>query len=237
MFKVAKNLLASILAATLLFAVPTAVQAQNDPRDKIIDSLELDQADVREALKILFKEVNVNFTVDSNVTGTVTVSLKKVPFETALRNILNQVSATYKVEAGIYVIRLRETQVDNAGSGGTETLNNVKRDKPPVRIQLRYADPALIAMLITSDQPNFQLQPEWSTIVGGMGGGSGMGGGMGGGGFGGMGGGGFGGGMGGGGFGGGLGGGGFGGGGLGGGGFGGGSFGGGGMGRGGGIGR
>lgn len=206
MLKLAKNFLASVLIAMLVLAAPTVALAQNDPRDKIIDSLELDQADVREALKLLFKEVNVNFTVDSNVTGTVTVSLKKVPFETALRNILNQVSATYKVEAGIYVIRLRENQVDNASTGGSETLTNVRRDKPPVRIPIRYADPALIAMLVTADQPNFQLQPEFSTLVGGVGGG-GMGGGFGG-----------------------MGGGGFGGGGFGGGGFGGGGFGGGGMG-------
>jgi hypothetical protein len=147
------------------------------------------------------------------------VSLKNVPFETALQNITRQVDATYRIEGGVYQIVRREEPAtvtsDNTGALPQLTSNKVRR-----RIKIRYADPQFIAILMgqANGSQNFSLYPEISTVqntpqssMGGMGGGmGGMGGGMGGmgGGMGGMGGGmgGFGGGMGGGMMGGGMGG-------------------------------
>ncbi len=219
-------LVAALAVCTLMLA-PLRAIAQGDPRDKIIPSLELDQADIRDALKILFRSVQVNYTIASDVQGTVTVSLKNVPFETALRNVLSQADATYRVEGGIYVIIKKV--VENPTSSNEGTTVATKPENLPRRIKIRHADPQLIMVLLNGAQSTF-LQPEMSTIVsggsGGAGGGSGgFGGGLGGGGFGG------------GGLGGGSGGGGFGGGGFGGGGFGGGGRGGGGFGGGGGGGR
>jgi hypothetical protein len=155
----------------------------------------------------------------------VTIKVSNLPFETVLRNILNQVNATWRVEAGVYQIVKREpppTDIPSGNQGGAVTTSTVTR-----KIQITHADPLLIAILLSGEQLQFGLPPELSTSsgaqFGGFGGGFG-GGGFGGGGFGGRGG------FGGGGFGGGgFGGGGFGGrGGFGGGGFGGGGFGGGG---------
>ena len=73
-------------------------------RSQAIPVIELDQADIRDALKIIFKAVNASYTASNDVQGTVTVHLRDVPFETALRNVLNQVNATYRVEGNVYVI-------------------------------------------------------------------------------------------------------------------------------------
>jgi hypothetical protein len=207
-------LVASALVGSLLLGAPVRALAQNDPRDVVIGSLQLDQADIRDALKILFRAAgNISYSIDSNVQGTITCDLKQVPFETALRSILGQVQATYRVEGGIYYIVPKEIDRPTGDSGDVATP--VKQENPTRRLHIRHADPALIFTLLSQNfRTDTTLQPEISTLVGG-----GFGGGFGGGGFGG---GGFGGG--------GFGGGGFGGGGLGGGGLGGGGFGGGGLG-------
>ena len=232
-----KNLTFLISAAVMtgLFAfAPVQASAQEDIGQRQIPSLELDSADVREALKILFRSVNVSYSIAPDVQGTITVSLRNVPFETALRNILNQVDATYRVEGGIYQIIRRE---DFTTTPTTPTDTNVPAPTLPVRrLKIRSADPQFIMLMLSGTQST-QIMPEMSTLFksggGGFGGGGGGFGGQGGG-FGGFGGGGLGGfgggGLGGGGLGG-FGGGGFGGGGLGG--FGGGGFGGGGAGGGG----
>ena len=208
-----------------LFGAGSSVAlAQEDISQKNIASLELEQADVREALRALFKNVNVSYSIAPEVQGPVTVSLKSVTFETALQNVLRQVDATYRIEAGVYEIVKKQ---DTIGPNTSTTDTPVKTDNKTIRIiHIRSADPAFIAMMIGQKEgnQNYQVSPESSTIAktgggGGMGGGGRGGGGMGGGGFGG----------------GGMGGGGMGGGGMGGGGFGGGSsFGGGGFGGGGG---
>ena len=227
----------AIVAGALLTPALTIAQ-DGSVRNQNIPVLELDQADVRDALKIIFKTVNANYTVAQDVQGTVTAHLRDVPFETALRNVLNQVSATYRVEGGVYVIIPKPSEVIPGNTtGGTEAPAN--QSTPIVTIRIKRADPTLIAMILAGTADIGQ-QPETSTGVGlqgGSGGGGGFSGGGSGGGFSGGGGGGFSGGGGGfsggggGGFGGGGGGFGGGGGGFGGGGGSGGGFGGGGGGR------
>jgi len=222
-----KLALAACLGVAMLSGLPTIVHAQTDPADQMIPSLDLDSVDVREALRALFKDVGVSYSIAPEVQGTVTVNLKNVRFDTALQNILKQVEATYRVEGGVYQIIHREepTAPNTPEQQVAPTTNNKIRRK----VFVRHADPELIAYLIGKDkgQTSFNIPPEISSL---MRGGGGYGGGYGGGGYGG---GGYGGGYGGGGYGGGFGGGGFGGGGYGGGGYGGGGYGGGGFGGGG----
>lgn len=212
------------LALSLFAGTPVTAYAQTgDARDKVVSSIELEDADIRDALKLLFSQVNANYTVSADVQGTVTTSLKDTPFETALRAILNQVGATWRFEAGIYNIILKPTETDSGAPTIDPNLPTTRTETFPVRIRIRHADPEMIFRLISSNfTTNAFLEPEMSAFPSGGGNQGGFG--NGGGGFGG---GGFGGG--------GFGGGGFGGGGFGGGGnFGGGNFGGGGFGRGGG---
>jgi hypothetical protein len=197
--------------------------AQDDKEGQIIPSIEYQQADVREALRALFKMVGVSYAIDPDVQGYVTVSLKSVPFGTALQSILRQVDAVYQVQGGVYRIMRKPVDTQPINTGNTDLGIKPTDTKVVRRIKLRSADPLFIAAMLGTDKgsQDFSMPPERSTMInlGGMGGGGGMGGfgsggmggGMGGGGFGsgGMGGGGFGsGGMGGGrgGFGGGMGG-------------------------------
>lgn len=182
-----KNLTFLIGTAILsgLFALtPIKATAQGeDIGSRQIPSLELDAADVREALKILFRSVNVSYSIAPDVQGLITVSLRNVPFDTALRNILGQVDSTWRVEGGVYQIIRRE--IANPTPTNPTDTNTPAPTLPVRRLKIRSADPQFIMMMLSGTQST-QLAPEMSTLFksGGFGGG-GFGGGMGGGGFGG----------------------------------------------------
>ena len=181
--------IAGAIAMIGAFSLPINANAQ-DLRDRTVPSLELQDADVRDALRLLFESVGVtNYTIASDVQGRITVKLTNVAFETALRNILDQVGATWSIEAGIYQIKKREEPP--APSTGPTTPETPQATNVIRKIQIQHADPYLIAMLLSGNQ-DFAAQPEYSTLSGGFGGmGGGQGGGFGGqgGGFGGQGGG------------------------------------------------
>src|SRR6266571_2103813 len=71
-------------------------------------TLNLDNADLRYALKLLFTSAGVNYTLDQTVQGTVTVALTDVQFRTALESVLrstqSQSPLTYRVEDAVYII-------------------------------------------------------------------------------------------------------------------------------------
>jgi len=190
----------AFLAVAFVAGAPIKAHAQ-DVGQQIIPSLELDQADVREALRALFKNVGVSYSIAPEVQGAVTCSLRNVTFEAALQNVLKQVNATYRVEGGIYQIVLKEeptTPTTGPDQTGLTPKNTVVR-----RLKIRSADPQFIITMLSGSQ-NTGVAPESSTIFntgnssngnGGFGGGNGgFGGGNGGFGGGGFGGGGFGGG-------------------------------------------
>jgi type II secretory pathway component GspD/PulD (secretin) len=201
----------AVLGMALMGSLPMTASAQDTGYlNKIVPSLDYQQADVREAIRALFRTVNASYTIAPDVQGTITVSLKGVTFENALQNITRQVDATYHIEGGVVNIIHRIVDV---GGGSLEPPSTVEPGSNKVirRIKIRSADPAFIAMMIgqQNGSTNFNAIPERTTITngrmfggsgGGGGGGGGFGGGSGGGGFGGGsgGGGGFGGGSGGG---------------------------------------
>ena len=161
--------------------------AQSDPSQQLIPSYEMEQADIRDALRALFKVVGLQFTVSNDVTGTVTLSLKNVPFETVLSNVLKQVDATWKLDGGIYnIVRKVDTRPTTIDTGDNDRGPITAARRDPVRIQIKHADPVLIMSLILSSVSNLTMWP--SEISGARAGGN-----VGGGGFGGSGGGGFGG--------------------------------------------
>ncbi|MES1227105.1 MAG: hypothetical protein ABUL72_00450, partial [Armatimonadota bacterium] len=115
-----------------------------------------------------------------------------VPFETALRNILNQVDATWSIDGGIYNV-IRKPVLDNPTSVDQSPTTDTYQ--LPIPIPLKAIDPARLLQLLEA-RDNVLGQPEISPLQG-IGGGIGQQGGFGGGGFGGGGaGGGFGGGTG-----------------------------------------
>jgi type II secretory pathway component GspD/PulD (secretin) len=150
--------------------------------NKIIPSMDYRQADVREALRALFRLVNGSYTAASDVQGTVTLSLKNVTFETALQNLTRQIDATYHIEGGVYQIIHRIEMTAPALDFGDSIAP--KASLIIRRIKIRSADPALIAMLISQMGANssFSSIPERTTMTNAamFGGGSGGSGGRGG---------------------------------------------------------
>src|SRR5580658_6136357 len=130
--------------AVLFAGAPFNAFAQEDISSKVIPSLEYQQADVREALQALFKDVGVSYSIAPEVQGQVTVSLRNVAFSTALQNILRQVDATYRIDAGVYQIVKREETGGTADQGET---GPIKPGEVTRRIKIMSADPELIAIL------------------------------------------------------------------------------------------
>jgi len=77
-------------------------------------NLRADNLDIRLALQQLFEQVGANYVIDRSVKGTVTVSLKKVPFRTALVSALKSSDFTYEIDNGVFrIVTIR----DNFGLG------------------------------------------------------------------------------------------------------------------------
>lgn len=170
-----KHILAAASLALALTFVGTAglspAQQNNDPRTAVV-SVNLDTAQVRDALKVLFKNVKAQYTVAPDVTGEVTVQLSDVPFETALRAILNQVDATWAVDGGIYTIVKKQAPV---GPDSTEIVPTNSVYLTPIPIRLKAMDPALLLQFLQA-RDTIVGPPELSSFVGGGGGGFGGGG-------------------------------------------------------------
>jgi type II secretory pathway component GspD/PulD (secretin) len=157
-----KILLATIMGITMIAGAPMVAMAQDETNKTV--TLDIDQADVREALRALFKSMNVSYSVSPEVQGIVTVNVKNVPFETALQNILKQVTATYRIVGGVYEVIPREADIkpeEQTPIENTQVKATVRR-----KVFVSHADPQFIATLIGQSQTNFNLHPEMSTVLG-----------------------------------------------------------------------
>src|SRR5262249_30414772 len=108
-------------------------------------TLNLENADLRYALKLLFQNASANYTLDQAVQGTVTVSLTDVSFRTALESVLrstqSQAPLTYRVEDGVYIISPKVEQVeDKTASSDENGVNAAAKKTRPVKIQINFAD-------------------------------------------------------------------------------------------------
>ncbi len=186
-----RNMMMIAALAAMTIGGVSSAQAQDNILDKKIESAEYQQADIREALKTLFRQVDANYSILPEVQGTVTINMKNARFELVLQNLLNQVNATFRYEAGVFVIVPRPPE-SNPLNPGDETTPGPGPTPPKItrKIYIRSMDPMLMAMLIGQSGQNWSGSPEPMSLGrmggGGMGGGGGM---MGGGGMGGMGGG------------------------------------------------
>src|SRR5687767_2245496 len=147
-----KLMVATLALGLTAFAPVRALAQVDDPSGKIIPSIELQNAEVRDALKILFRNVGVSYSIDPTVVGTVTIQMTNQPFETVLRNILNQVDATYRIEAGIYQIVRKDAGGDTGGTGTTESFQPQGQTSVVRRLRIRHADPYTIMVLLSGTQ-------------------------------------------------------------------------------------
>lgn len=114
------GLLAAGIGAGLLLAVPQNAQAQTAPRTAATKTvrvygnstrkvtMELRNASVREAIQQLFLQAKVDYILDPNIVGTTTLKVTNVPFETALRLLIDGSDVPIYVtrDSGVYDIRV-----------------------------------------------------------------------------------------------------------------------------------
>lgn len=153
-------LLLNFVLCSLSFAL-----SSKDMRDKIIPHLDLRNIDVRNAIDIIFKDTDASYTVDGGVQGKITVKAEQKPFETVLRNILNQIGASYRIQQGIYEIVMRKRL----------SVSRFQPDDPvmPIpgvdgvgiyRIPIRHADPALVVKLLSEGSFDWKIGSEISLL-------------------------------------------------------------------------
>jgi hypothetical protein len=189
-------------AFALLPASPVHAQGVATLPTKEVN-ITLNQAPVRTALDTLFKSAGLNYTIDPSVTGLVTVSLRAVPFDVALRSILRSSDPplTFTVDDGVYDITPRNDQnivvnggLGETGTGATAPTTTADTGETPdtatqvVPLKLNYANALLLltyALGSTNPSGSGVIPPLNAPIGGGNRNGNNSGGGMSSGGFGG----------------------------------------------------
>jgi type II secretory pathway component GspD/PulD (secretin) len=116
----------------------TQASAQNQQVD-----LKLDNVDIKAALKSLFQQTGLNYTIENDVKGTVTANFTGVPFRNALDMLIRSANdrLTYRVEAGVYRIQLRPEG---------PAPDPIHEDIRPEKITLYFASGADIVQVITA---------------------------------------------------------------------------------------
>ncbi|GIV17863.1 MAG: hypothetical protein KatS3mg022_3298 [Armatimonadota bacterium] len=154
-----------VLASAMVSAV---AQEGSSPRV----TLTLESASIADALKLLFRSTGYNYTLDESVVqGYVTVSLKDVTFETALRTILRAANPplTYRVDGGVYII---SPKVETYETGTQELQQPEEPSQPQVRtekITLQHLDSLAIAQILGGGAVALN-QTGWTYSGGGYGG-------------------------------------------------------------------
>jgi len=157
----------AVLALLQTTAMMSVYAQSADPTDKTIN-LELDQAELRMALTLLFTQAGVNYQIAPDVQGTVTIHLKNTPFLTALRTICKAHNLVFTDEGGVYTVKVKEAETDVPLVNTTTTDNQTQeQEKQWQKIYLNTADPAAVVALFGGTA----IYPE--TLLGGNGSGYG----------------------------------------------------------------
>lgn len=83
----------------------TTFVSHSAPSKQRIDVLQLVDVDAQFALKKLFELTPLKFEIANNVHGKGQWEFENLPFESALRGILNSVGGDYQVKGGVYYIQ------------------------------------------------------------------------------------------------------------------------------------
>ena len=169
-----------VLLFGLFFNMATATYAQDTNLAPI--TLELKDAPIRTSLEMLFKQANINnYVIDNNVAGFVSLNIKDLPFDVALKLVMRAAAEplTYTKENGVYIVKVRI--ITPAPSNPVPDISVAPPTSNVIweRIPLTYIDPFDLQVVLG---PILNIS-QFSRFTGGMGGG--MMGGMGNGGFGG----------------------------------------------------
>lgn len=152
-----KNLLKSIMLAGVIFTSSLAFSQVNNSV-----TVNVEKANIRSVIKMLFKDSENSYSINNDVYGDVTASLKGVTFEKALETLLNQVDSTFVIKDKIYYI-VKKTNESISKKNEDQTV--LKAENSVRRIRIRHADPQLIFMLLFGTT-NPGTPPEMSSIDG-----------------------------------------------------------------------
>jgi type II secretory pathway component GspD/PulD (secretin) len=157
-------LVGSVLSMILVGGIPVYAQTgsnQTKPEDNhtnnsaSMDAVTLDvrNAPLRDVLAQLFQQAKVDFSIDSGVTGLVTLHLSDQPLDTALRLVLrsSRDPLTYTHDGGIYIVKPRPLEPPpRVAPPVRETAVAVSAvsDKHYAVIELNYIDPADLAQVL-----------------------------------------------------------------------------------------
>jgi hypothetical protein len=173
-----KRFLVSILAMTLAAGVaigPVLAQGDEDPRNTKV-TLELTNTPVRAAIQALFRFVPFNYTIGTNVDGIISVSLKDVPFEVALRSItrINEPKLVFRrAEGNVYEIDVKPEVDPTLTAQQQPTVEEetpVQARKTPQKIQLNFGRVDLIGQLFPGRVTIVRDEEESGGYGGGYGG-------------------------------------------------------------------
>lgn len=157
-----RRALSCAMAVALIGVLGVMSSSSSAAENKI--SLDLKNTSIETALASLFQGTGKNYVLAPGVTGTVTLSLRDVPFEQALQATVRSAGLTYKLEDNVYVIRPKEP-----------TNNNVStnyRPPEPTPVDTSRAGQAIAELLsaeirIEKIQLNFIDAVDVATIFGG----------------------------------------------------------------------
>ncbi|MBM3494246.1 MAG: hypothetical protein FJX72_07995, partial [Armatimonadetes bacterium] len=135
------GVLAAVIGMAIAAAIPVRAQDTDVSGRKV--TLNLENADIRYALKMLFEMVSVNYVLEENVQGAVTASLSDVTFRVALENILkatqSQLPLTYRVQDNVYTVSLKQEVIEDQSTTGTTEETTPEKKTRTVKIAVTYA--------------------------------------------------------------------------------------------------
>src|SRR3990170_1376972 len=149
---------AALVLACMVFVLAFgATTAQNEPDRRI--NLELRDAEIRDALSLLFRGTDQSYTVEPAVTGKVTMTLRDVTLDQALRMMMTALNLEYQRVDGVYQVRKKPavTRPPVIESGPVQDIQRpaprgARVEQPTARgkihlITVKYADVGEIAAL------------------------------------------------------------------------------------------
>ncbi|MGC8833240.1 MAG: STN domain-containing protein [Armatimonadota bacterium] len=161
-----KNALIALAVACLAFGIIAGAFAQSNDNatasarkdDRV--TIDVKDANIRDVLSLLQKgrEKSFNFVIDPQVLASappINASLSDVPFETALRTILNGHGLKYTKSQDTYTISLRTPQTELGTTAPTQpttetttTETTTRASVTVAKIPLMRADPAEVAQIL-----------------------------------------------------------------------------------------
>lgn len=91
-----------VVISVLLVLVASVIGAAAADQPRV--TIDVRDADAKEAIAMMFYKSGENFVIDSSVTGKVTAKIDDQPLDVALRAVLTTIDATWRKRDGIYEI-------------------------------------------------------------------------------------------------------------------------------------